>query len=153
MLQLHARFSEDGYRIWGTKHHNGGNGVDIKYDYRSEAFYDLAKDDASIMSEMHWVIFNDMMDKLIETILPSKQPNVFVDIYSSSSIIQLLDNMGFARAQADLSDFARCSIEYHLIECKDHGLITRYHLTSKEECKRLLDLDGVMGNGPSENRD
>jgi hypothetical protein len=144
MIKIYARFSEDGYRIIGKRDH-GGENFDIKYDYRGEDFYELAKENASVMSEMHWVIFNDMMDKIVDTIMPCKELNVFVDIYSSSSIIQLLENMGFARAQADISDFAKCSIEYHLIECKNHGLITQYHLTSKEECRRLLDLDGAIG--------
>lgn len=152
MLNLRICFSEEGFRIRGVGKTNATPPlVNIKYDYREEDFYLDCKNNAHLMNQLHWVVFNDMMEKVIDLIdsLDQDVGNVILDIESSSKIIEELNNPGWAKGQTTIDNFALYSIEYHINECNNYGLICDYRLISKERCQKMLDLDGVLDNGSS----
>jgi hypothetical protein len=157
MLNLRVCFSEEGFRIRGVGKNNSTPPlVNIKYDYREEDFYSNCKNNAHLMNQLHWVVFNDMMEKIIELIDSLDQDsvktfigNVFLDIESSSKIIEELNNPGWAKGQTTIDSFALYSIEYHINERNNYGLICDYKRISKEKCQKMLDLDGVLDNGSS----
>ena len=142
MLNLRAWFSEEGFRILG-------GGIDavpflnIKYDYREEDFYPNCKNDAHLMNQLHWVVFNDMMEKIIDFIdsLDQDIDDIVLTISSPSKIIKELNNWkgackpGLNRGQTAIDSFALYSIEYHINQCNNYGLNCEYELISKERCQ------------------